>query len=113
MVSVRMFAQLFVQFGIAELIIPKSGGYFGEPFHAWRGVRQGDIISPVIFNIVVDAIVREWYAYEFGTVIEDTLQTTFYADDGRLSGTDPVRLSTRSHDCGGSVQTHGITSQYK
>jgi hypothetical protein len=22
----------------AELIIPKSGGYFGEPFHARRGV---------------------------------------------------------------------------
>jgi hypothetical protein len=79
----------------AELIIPKSGGYFGEPFHARRGVQQGDIISPVIFNIVVNAIVREWYAcMNIGTVIEGTfgLGTTFYADDGRLSGTDPVRL---------------------
>jgi hypothetical protein len=41
-----------------ELVVPKSaGGYFGIPFSAWHGVCQGDIISPIIFNIVVDAVV--------------------------------------------------------
>ena len=40
-----------------ELVVPKSGGYFGIPFPAWRGVHQGDIISPIVFNIVVDAVV--------------------------------------------------------
>jgi hypothetical protein len=44
-----------------EMIVPKSGRYFGIPFPAWCRVRQGDIISPIIFNIIVEAIVHEWY----------------------------------------------------
>jgi hypothetical protein len=40
-----------------ELVVPKSGGYFGIPFPAWHVVRQGDIISPIVFSIVVDAVV--------------------------------------------------------
>jgi hypothetical protein len=77
----------------AELVLPSSGGYYGEPFRAWHGVRQGDIISPIIFNIVIDAIVREWYAcMDIGTVNEGRLRTTFYADDGHLAGTDPEQL---------------------
>lgn len=31
-----------------------------QPFEATRRVTQGDIISPTIFNLVVDAIVRHW-----------------------------------------------------
>jgi hypothetical protein len=30
---------------------------FGIPFPAWHGVHQGDNISPIVFNIVVDAVV--------------------------------------------------------
>ncbi|EJK70137.1 hypothetical protein THAOC_08530 [Thalassiosira oceanica] len=33
---------------------------YGEPFKASRGVTQGGPLSPKIFNIMVDAIVREW-----------------------------------------------------
>jgi hypothetical protein len=71
-----------------ELLVPKSAGYFGIPFPAWRGIRQGDIISPIVFNIIVDAVVREWY-FQMG---DNTTQTFFYADDGRLAGTDPVAV---------------------
>jgi hypothetical protein len=71
-----------------EMIVPKSGGYFGIPFPAWRGVHQGDIISPIIFNIIVDTIVHEWY-FRMG---DDNTQTFFYTDDGRLAGTDPATI---------------------
>jgi hypothetical protein len=71
-----------------EMIVPKSGGYFGIPFPAWRGVHQGDIISPIIFNIIGDAVVREWY-FRMG---DDNTQTFFYTDDGRLAGTDPATI---------------------
>jgi hypothetical protein len=69
-----------------EMVVPKSGGYFGTPFAAWHGVRQGDIISPIIFNIIVDAVIHEWYF----RMDDDKTQMFLYADDGRLAGTDPA-----------------------
>jgi hypothetical protein len=68
------------------MVVPKSGGYFGIPFPARRGVCQGDIISSIIFNIVVDFVVREWYF----RMRDDKTQMLFYADDGRLVGTDQI-----------------------
>jgi len=41
-------------------MVPRQAGYFGRPFKARRGVRQGDIVSPFIFNIMMDAVVRHW-----------------------------------------------------
>jgi hypothetical protein len=69
-----------------ELAVPKSGGCFGKPFSAHRGVRQGDVISPVIFNIVVDAVVREWYA-RVDVAHLTGLSIFFYADDGHMACT--------------------------
>ena len=72
-------------------MVPKQAGFFGKPFHATRGVRQGDIVSPFIFNIVCDAIIREW-GVQMSLI--DTRQerketkAQFYADDGLLTGED-------------------------
>ena len=37
-----------------------GGGYYGEPFHRYRGVTQGDQLLPTIFNVVVDAVICHW-----------------------------------------------------
>jgi hypothetical protein len=37
-----------------------AGGNFGKPFSARRGVTQGGPLSSLMFNICVDAVVREW-----------------------------------------------------
>jgi hypothetical protein len=42
-----------------DTMIPKQAGFYGGPIAANQGVRQGDIISPMIFNIVTDAIIWE------------------------------------------------------
>ena len=36
------------------------GGYYGAVFQGFRGVAQIDPLSPIIFNVVVDAVVRHW-----------------------------------------------------
>ena len=36
-----------------DTMVHRQSGYFGRQFRASRGVRQGDISSPVIFNIMV------------------------------------------------------------
>ena len=73
----------------SEMIFPSLVDTLVTLSHARCGVRQGDIISPIIFNIIVNAIVREWYF----RMDDDDTQTIFYADDGSLSGTDPVRFN--------------------
>jgi hypothetical protein len=42
-----------------DTLVSKQEGFFGVPFDVGRGVRVGDIDSPIIFNIVVDAIIRD------------------------------------------------------
>ena len=41
-------------------MVARSGGYYGEVFKGARGVTQSDPLSPTIFNVVVDAVVRHW-----------------------------------------------------
>ena len=42
-----------------QRIVPKAGNFLWTAFGTRRGVTQGDLASPIIFNIVVDAVVRE------------------------------------------------------
>ena len=46
--------------GSGNTMVARAGGYYGEAFKGARGVTQGDPISPTIFNVVVDVVVRHW-----------------------------------------------------
>jgi hypothetical protein len=63
-------------------VVPRQGGYYGQPISSDRGVTQGDVVSPTIFNIVVDAVIREWRFHD----IAQAILAIFFADDGRLDG---------------------------
>ena len=45
-------------------MVARAGGYYGEDFKGARGVTQGDPLSPTIFHVVVDAVVRHWAMLE-------------------------------------------------
>jgi hypothetical protein len=80
----------------SDTMFPKQAGIYGEPFHAQRGVRQGDVISPDIFNIIVDCVIREWY-HQINAFVPDpllALSALFYADDGKLAGSTPSLVQT-------------------
>jgi hypothetical protein len=76
-----------------DTMVPKQAGFFGKPFQAKRGVRQGDIISPTLFNIIVNTVVQEWKAKTEHAADEATIRQSveglFYADDGLLASEDP------------------------
>ena len=41
-------------------MVSRAGGYYKTALKGARGVAQGDPLSPTIFNVVVDAVVRHW-----------------------------------------------------
>ncbi len=43
-----------------------AGGNFGEPFNAGQGITQGGPLSGLMFNVCVDAVVREWLQQVLG-----------------------------------------------
>jgi hypothetical protein len=42
-------------------MVCRTGGSFGKPFTAFRGVTQGEPLSSLMFNVCVDAVIREWF----------------------------------------------------
>ena len=84
-------------------MVARAGSYYGKGFKGGRVVTQGDPLSPTIFNMVVDAVVRHWLTItaqeaerrgERGR--EGRHQAVlFYADDGMLALSDP-RCAARS-----------------
>ena len=41
-------------------MVVRAGQNYGTGFKGEHGVTQGDPLSPTIFNVVVDAVVRHW-----------------------------------------------------
>ena len=41
-------------------MVARAGSYYGKGFKGGMGVTQGDLLSPTIFNVVVDVVVRHW-----------------------------------------------------
>ena len=78
-------------------MVARAGGYYGESFKGARGVTQGDPLSPSIFNVVLDAVVRHWVTLEMAEAEkrgergnEGRHQADlFYADDGMVASSDP------------------------
>ena len=78
-------------------IVAKVGGYYGAAFRGVWGVTQGDPLSPTIFNVVVDLVVRHWVSV-MAQVAEERggrgqegrhQNALFYADDGMVALSDP------------------------
>ena len=50
--------RLLQQYIDGQKVVLKAGKFHGSLFVTGRGVTQGYLVSPTIFNIVVDAVVR-------------------------------------------------------
>ena len=81
-------------------MVARAGHYYGNPFKGHRGVTQVYPLSPTIFNMVVDAVIRhrvtlvvgeEAGTDGFGRAIQ-FLAEFFYADDGLLASPRTSRI---------------------
>ena len=52
--------RLLTTYWLRLTMVARAGGHYGKTFKGERGVTQGDLLSPTIFNVVVDAVVRHW-----------------------------------------------------
>jgi len=83
--------RILQNFWVTHTIIPQQKECYGEPFPAVRGVTQGDIVSPTIFNIVISAVLYHWY-WSMAAQGFDTTTLRFYADDGLLADSNARSL---------------------
>ena len=69
---------------------PRQGGCYDEPTMVKRGVTQGDAVSPILFNVVIDAMMRHWRCQLDPSNTGDplTMSVNFYANDSHVGGTD-------------------------
>lgn len=85
---------LIEQFWNMQQAALKQWGYFDNIFSLQRGVTQGYVICPTLFNLVIDMVVHHIF-YDIENKEPDAkIQSTciFYADDGFLGGIDPHRI---------------------
>ena len=81
-----------------DVLVCKASSCYGELFKARRGVTQGGPVSPTIFNLMVDAVIREWERLLLlkGTPLGQVrvLVSIFYADDGLIASQHQEDLQT-------------------
>jgi hypothetical protein len=83
------------------IMVCRAAGNYSTAFKAGRGVTQGGPLLAKLFNIMVDAVVQEWFHQlrlgreydktEFAEYIT-TLFAIFYVDDPYLASWDPELL---------------------
>ena len=86
--------RLIANYWDKQQIAARQAGYHGPCFTAGSGATQGGLLSPNLFNICVDSVVRHWLTLVIddngavvtglGPTVEDKL-ALFYADDGLVS----------------------------
>ena len=48
-------------------MVDRASGYFGLPFKGYLVLTKGDLLSPTLFNVVMDVVIHHWV-----TVVEQT-----------------------------------------
>ena len=66
----------------------KIGNYLSFSFPIENGLKQGDTLSPLLFNFVLECAVRKAQETRLGVDIEGTHQILANKDDVNLIGKD-------------------------
>ena len=95
-----LMRRLIAGFWDQARLVCRAQGNYGTSFRARRGVTQGGPLSPTLFNLLVDAVVREWLwtlynaqtSREWAAQVRRELFAIFYVDDALVASRDPEAL---------------------
>jgi len=71
-----------------QRFVLRQSQFYSKAVEVEKGVTQGDINSPSIFNVIIDSVLRAWMK----KINYDESRSCFYADDGLLENTNPTIL---------------------
>jgi hypothetical protein len=66
--------------------IVKIGRHLSSEFKVNKGLRQGDAIPPLLFNVVLEIAIRRSQVETKGTLVDKCNQIMVYADDVVIMG---------------------------
>ena len=97
-------------------MVARADSYYGTAFQGAHGVTQGYLLSPTIFNVVVNAVVRNWVTVmvegeeERGESGQEGghQAVIFYADDGMVASSDPRWLQSAFNTLVGLFDSVGL-----
>ena len=70
----------------------KEQNELSESFHIRNGLRQGDALACILFNIGLEKIIHDANINQSGNIFYESVQILTYADDIEIIGKSPKSL---------------------
>ena len=105
----HVIVRLLMFWYMAQTFVVKWGGILSNSFKVTNGVRQGGVLSPILFNVYIDELSCRLYSSKIGCVLNSTyFNHIVYADDTVLLAPSPTALQKLLDICSEYACTHSL-----
>jgi exonuclease III len=110
----KCFVRLLMTWFITQTFIVKWGSCYSDSFCCTNGVRQGGILSPILFNVYVDELSARLRSVKIGCYVNnECMNHLFYADDAALLAPTAGALQILINICEGFARDHDMKYNFK